>query len=279
MSVQGIPVAYTIKGETMATVQFRIDYAKFLIHCEPDRWQTLYQGLNTLSHSRKYAGEWLKSMKVNRLWYNTDSGMETWSIDIWGEWAGIVELLDPHWMNWLKRLDVRAIVWDATADTILDVGQHLQRHTTSHNINVFNTKKASKRLGRDRGGVGFAIGSHKSDLRITTYKRTGEPVAQEFQCSGAMLSRLIGECREQEKFTSSAYSAWAMVTQKIERQGSQRLMRVLENAGIGTYWPVLGLSGVPGLPPVQSAFISAVQDIIDSDTSLLEPPPPDESQR
>lgn len=263
----------------MATVTFRYDYAKFLIHCEPDRWQTLYQGLNTLSHERKYAGEWLKSMKVNRLWYNSDSGMETWSIDIWGEWAGIVELLDPHWLQWLKRLDVRAIVWDASSDTILDVGQHLQRHVTSHNINVFNTKKASKRLGRDRGGVGFAIGSHKSDMRITTYKRTGEPVAQEFQCSGAMLSRLVKECSEQERFTSPSYSVWACLLQKVEQQGSRRLARVLENSGVGTYWPVLGLSGAHALPDKQSAFISELSDIIEADTALLEPPPPDESQR
>lgn len=263
----------------MATVTFRFDYAKFLIHCEPDRWQTLYTALNTLSHERKYSTEWLKSFKVNRLWYNADSGMETWSIDIWGEWAGIVELLPVHWIGWLKRLDVRATVWDASKDNILDIGQHLQRNTTSHNINVYNTKQASKRLGRDRGGVGFAIGSHKSDLRITTYKRTGEPVAQEFQCSGAMLSRLIGECKEQENFTSPAYSAWEMLKGKVEREGSRRLARVLENAGIGTYWPVIGLSGVPALPPVQSAFISEVQDIIDGDGALLDPPPPDEADR
>ncbi len=253
----------------MATVTFRPDYAKFLITCEFDRWLTLYHGLNELSHGRKYKAEWLKSHKVNRLYYNADSGMETWSIDIWGEWAGLVELLDPHWLKWLKRIDVRATVWDATKENILDIGQHLQRHVTSHNVNVFSTKPATKRLGRDRGGVGFAIGSHKSDLRITCYKRTGEPVAQEFQCSGAMLQRLIGECMEQEKYFSGAYSIWDGLKNKVETQGQKRLMVVLEKGGIGTYWPVLGRHDLPQLDPAQAAFLLEAQDISDQDDELL----------
>src|ERR1700693_5172028 len=124
----------------MSTVQFRYDYAKFLIQCEGDRWSTIYGGLNTISHELKFKGEWLKSHKVNRLWYNAQNGMETWSIDIWGEWAGIVEQLPLHWLGYLKRTDVRAIVWDATKDTVLDIGQHLQRNVTSHNVNVYSTK-------------------------------------------------------------------------------------------------------------------------------------------
>lgn len=239
----------------MSSVIWRPDYAKFLIQCHPVNWTLFYQALNTRSHEFKAAGEWLKSHKVNRLWYNGEMDMETWSIDIWGEWAGIVRTLPVEWTQWLKRFDVRATIWDATEDTILDVGQHMQRNVTSHNINVFSTKKASKRLGRDRGGVGFAIGSHKSDLRITTYKRTGEPVAQEFQCSGAMLKRVVGEAAARHARSRGTTDIWVDIAFRIQTEGQRRLEAVLERAGIGTYWPVLGREDIPELPPIQSAFI------------------------
>jgi hypothetical protein len=244
----------------MSTVQFRIDYAKFLISCPPDLWHHWYSELNRESHEFKAAGEWLKCHKVNRLWYNADAGMETWSIDIWGEWAGIVNQLPPEWIQFVKRLDVRAIVWDTDKDTVLNIGQHLQRHVTSHNVNVFSTKPATKRLGRDRGGVGFAIGSHKSDLRITCYKRTGEPVAQEFQCSGAMLARLVDTTRVLVGPNANVRSVWRQLRLLIEAEGNKRLMRVLESAGIGTYWPVVGSSMIPQLPPIQASILVELGD-------------------
>lgn len=244
----------------MSTVQFRPDYAKFLIQCAPQTWHQWYSELGRESHELKVAGEWLKSHKVNRLWYNSDSDMETWSIDIWGEWAAIVYQLPANWFPFLKRMDVRAIVWDATAETVLDVGQHLQRNVTSHNINVFSTKKATKRMGRDRGGVGFAIGSHKSDLRVTCYKRTGEPVAQEFQCSGAMLTRLMGDTIRLIGPNASVRSVWRQLRLLIEAEGNKRLMRVLESAGIGTYWPTIGASQIPQLPPIQAALLVEIED-------------------
>jgi len=246
----------------MATVTFRYDYAKFLIQCPGDMWHQWYAELNRESHEMKAKGEWLKSHKVNRLWFNHDNGMETWSIDIWGEWAAIIERLPMQWVQYLKRADVRAIVWDADKDTVLNVGQHLQKHITSHNINVYSTKPASKRLGRDRGGVGFAIGSHKSDLRVTIYKRTGEPVAQEFQVSGAMLARLVRECLEQGAYYTGAYSIWAGLMVKMEKCGNQRLQGVLERGGIGTYWPVLGAHHIAELDPTQGAFIAELGDIL-----------------
>ncbi len=253
----------------MSTVTFRYDYAKFLIECSPDTWIHWYGELNRESHEMKAHGEWLKSHKVNRLWYNAAQDKETWSIDIWGEWAAIVERLPLQWIAFLKRADVRAIVWDATKDTILDLGQHLQRNITSHNVHVYNTKAATKRLGRDRGGVGFAIGSHKSDLRITCYKRTSEPVAQEFQCSGAMLKRLKDECFEQEKYYTGVYSMWDGLRVKIENEGNKRLMRVLESAAVGTYWPIIGSSNIPQLPPIQGSILAELSDMADDDDELL----------
>ena len=239
----------------MATVQFRPDYAKFLIECEPEVWNHMYRVFCETSHQMKFAGEFLKSHKTNRLWFNGEKGMETWSLEIWGEWAGIVTRLPSDWILSLKRFDVRSIVWDAEKDTIIALGQQLQRTITSHNINVYSTKPATKRLGRDRGGVGFAIGSHKSDLRITCYKRTGEPVAQEFQCTGAMLNRLKLAAWDWYQKTGQTIDPWVNLTKRIEAEGNKRLTRVLEAAGIGTYWPVIGPADIPSLPPIQAGFI------------------------
>lgn len=239
----------------MGTSSFRPDYARFRIECPSDQWHHYYAELNREAHECKCKGEWLKSHKVNRLWFNKDNGNETWSIDIWGEWTMVVDRLPQRWFLFLQRYDVRAIVWDATKDTILDLGQHLQRHVTSHNINVYNTRPATKRLGRDRGGVGFAIGSHKSDLRVTCYKRTGEPVAQEFQCSGAMLSRMVTEVWNSLHTKGGTVNLFKALERQISAKGNERLARVLESAGIGTYWPVIGPADIPELPPMQHGFL------------------------
>lgn len=244
----------------MATVQFRLDYAKFLIEARPEVWNHMYRVVCETSHEMKFNGEFLKSHKTNRLWFNAEKGVETWSLEFWGEWAGIVSRLPNYWSIWLKRLDVRAIVWDATKETVLDLGQHMQRNVTSHNINVYNTKAATKRLGRDRGGVGFAIGSHKSDLRVTCYKRTGEPVAQEFQCTGAMLKGIVEAVAADGITDDETRSAWAAIATRVEAQGNKRLMRVFESCGIGTYWPLVGANDIPRLPPIQAALLVELND-------------------
>lgn len=253
----------------MSTVTFRPDYAKFMFEAEPEVWNHIYRVVNETSHQMKFNGEWLKSHKTQRLWFNAEKGMETWTLEIWGEWAGIVERLPADWVLSLKRFDVRAVVWDATKDTILDLGQHMQRNVTSHNINVYNTKAATKRLGRDRGGVGFAIGSHKSDLRITCYKRTGEPVAQEFQCTGAMLARLKLEAYDWYQKTGKTVDVWKNLGFRIQKQGNTRLMRVLESSGVGTYWPTIGAHDIPQLPPTQAAFIPEIESILDDDRLIV----------
>ena len=238
----------------MGIASFRYDYAKFLIECTPELWAHWYQGLNLASHERKYSTEWLKSHKVNRLWYNAAANKETWSIDIWGEWAGIVDVLDAAWFPFLKRLDVRAIVWDADEAAVSSLGLHLFKNITSHNIRVFNTRPATKRLGRDRGGIGFAIGSHKSDLRISVYKRTGEPVALEYQMSGAFLERLKGEVCKQLAGGDDTVDYFFHLRERVKIAGETRLTRVLDAAGIGSYWPTLGSIPAPELPPTQYSF-------------------------
>lgn len=244
----------------MGTAIYRPDYAKFLIECHPQDWAGWYGNLNRTSHEVQFHGEWLKSHKVNRLWYNAAADKETWSIDIWGEWAGIVSYLEPHWFPLLKRFDVRAIVWDADETAVTSLGMHLYGAVTSLNIHVFNTRPAVKRMGRDRGGVGFAIGSHKSDLRISCYKRTREPVAMEFQMSGAYLKRMMARVIEQTSGAVEVSDLFFHLKNRVVAEGENRLERVLDAAGIGGYWPVIGPVPVPALPPTQAAFVAEAFD-------------------
>jgi hypothetical protein len=244
----------------MSTVTFRPDYAKFMFECSPEVWNLHYRAFCEMSHQVKVQGEFLKCHKTQRLRYNADMDMETWTLEVWGEWTTVATLMPADWILSLKRFDVRAIVWDADNDTIIDLGQHLQRTVTSHNIHVFSTKAASKRLGRDRGGKGFAIGSHKSDLRITCYKRTGEPVAQEFQCTGAMLVRLKMQAWDWYHKTSKTVDIWKNLGYRIQKMGNERLMRVLESADVGTSWPMIGPHDIPQLPDKQNTFIPTTGD-------------------
>lgn len=238
----------------MASVIYRPDYAKFVIEAEPDRWQHLYRAFVSLQHERKYGGDFLTSHRTSRLWYDAASGKETWSLEVWGEWTQLVLFLPAAWIAWLRRFDVRAVVWDASEDAVLAVGQRLQQSVTRYNINVYSTRPATKRNGRDRGGKGFAVGSHKSDLRVTVYKRTGEPVAQEFQCTGTMLRRLVERVKEDRSFNIPDVTAWGTLIGFVKAVGLARLGQALDLAGIGQYWPIYREEDPPSLPRIQGSF-------------------------
>src|SRR5882724_8458461 len=128
----------------MSSVVFRPDYAKFVFRVPAGTWHQYSERFHEASHERKYSKEWLKGHKMNAWYASGVDGYETWSVDIWGEWAGIVEVLPVSFFRSLRRFDVRAVVWDCDDGFIVDVGQHLQRHISSYNINVFSTKPATK---------------------------------------------------------------------------------------------------------------------------------------
>jgi hypothetical protein len=221
----------------MGTVMYRPDYAKFLMQVRPELWSLTSRRFHEASHLMKVKGDWLKSHRMTRLWFNHESGYETWSIEIWGEWAQIVDRLPMEYLATLKRFDVRAILWDTDEATIIEVGQHLQKNLSQFNVNVYSTKPRSKRDGRDSGGKGFAIGSHKSDLRITTYKRTGEPCAQEYQCSGALLNRHVTDVMDICAKANSSISAWAGLVARVVASGERRMEMCFRLSGLGTSWP------------------------------------------
>lgn len=231
----------------MGAVTYRFDYAKFLFHVKPHIWNLTSQRIHALAHEMKVKGEWLKSHKTTRLWYNQDADMETWSLEIWGEWAQVVSRYPPDWVPCLKRLDVRAILWDVNEEAIIEVGQHLQKNLTRYNVNVYSTKPRTKRDGRDAGGKGFSIGSHKSDLRVTCYKRSGEPCAQEFQCSGALLARHYTEVMDLVSGAKGTIDPWNALNMRIQASGTRRMADAFNSANLATHWPTWAPVGADNL--------------------------------
>jgi len=244
----------------MGTLLWRADYAKFVVEVAPENWPSTYRAIQDAANLKKCAGDFKDHHRVNRWYYNAVSGMETWSIDIFGEWAGLVEHLPIKWVPCLRRYDVRAIVWDTNDEVILNIGTHLVRNITSWNIHLFHSKVAKKSDKRDRGGTGFAIGSHKSDLRSSVYKRHGEPAAMEHQMKGPMLQRIAHNVFCEFQGCAQTISPWWAIHQRVVEEGEKRLERTLQAAGIGTYWPTLGPEDLPSMQPAQAAFIPVLSD-------------------
>lgn len=248
----------------MSEVIYRFDYARFKIDCAPENWANIYGGFRESRAQFKASGDFDKCHKVNRLWYNAQSGKETWAVDVWGEWAGIVQVLSEFWFTHLTRVDVRCTLWDADGDAVLTLGEHLNRAGGPFNIHTYNSKPASKRMGRDRGGIGFAVGSHKSDLRISCYKRTSEPTALEFQMTGRYLERSKAAATENWMNTAKTSGLWYRLKELVVEAGEHRFERVLDHAGIGSYWPLAGPLPTPELAPLQTAMpLSAPGDDYD----------------
>lgn len=214
---------------------WRFDYAKFKFTTDVTHFYSLLGEIKAAYALFDPKGDFDRYHKVNAF-QNVQHGTMDYFIDIWGEAAGLVWYLprEPYF-NCLKRCDVRAIEHEMTEDEILYGGQALQRHSGKYNINVYSTKPGTKRMGRDRGGKGFAIGSHKSDLRVTYYKRSREQSAVEYQFSGQKLINCIREVLRVDEELHFGSSSWDALKRLLVDNGDKRVIDVLESSGIGTF--------------------------------------------
>jgi hypothetical protein len=247
----------------MSTIAFRPDYAKFTLELPRGLFHQYYEALNRASHETKFHGDWLKSHNVQAL-PSMDPSRETTVIEIWGEWTGIVRSMPfPEWGRFLRRFDVRGIVWDADGDAVLAVGQRLQRANCRYNVECFSSKPASKRKGRDRGGKGFRIGSRKSDVCLVVYKRAGEPVAQEYRMQAQVLRNMVSMTIRAQQGVQEVVDMWQMLIDRCSGAGQKRLNGVLEQAGIGTYWPTYAQEGRDDYDQVQTSFAAPIDETLD----------------
>lgn len=135
-----------------------------------------------------------RSAHVNSVRNNSD-GSRLYIFEAWGPASVMASLLDFRiWGEALDRVDVRCDM-DVTHNGIDRMYQHLRRNKAGNrNVTLYTSKTRSKRSGRDTGGYGIAIGSHKSDMRVTMYKRGNERGAYEIQYAGKKLDTSVKSC-------------------------------------------------------------------------------------
>lgn len=223
----------------MPTITYRWDYLKVIIVHPAGSFQSYYQAMRDASRGLiKTDVDWDKVHKVTPF-HSMEPLWERTCVEVWGEAAGLIERLPWHpWHEFVKRLDVRAVLWEVEQDAVLYTGQRLQRNVSSLNVEVFSSKNASKRQGRDRGGKGFRVGSRKSDVCVVVYKRNQEPAAQEFRFQGQALLNAVNHVADMFSGKEEVLDLWLALQNDLQRRGELRLERALNEAGIGIYWPL-----------------------------------------
>jgi hypothetical protein len=241
----------------MPTVDYRWDYLKVIVTHPAGSFNSYYHAMRDAARGLvKDDLAWDRSHKVTPF-HSMEPLWERTCVEVWGEAAGLISRLPWHpWHEFVKRLDVRATLWEVEEDAVLHTGQRLQRNVSSLNVEVFSSKPASKRQGRDRGGKGFRLGSRKSDICVVVYKRTSEPAAQEFRFQGQSLANAVNHVAEMFSGKEEVLDLWLALSNDLQRRGASRLERGLNEAGIGTYWPLFDHKTAEDYGGLQRSFAS-----------------------
>jgi hypothetical protein len=169
----------------------RLDYVKasMSLHTEnagimATQWYNVFEGLDR-------DGDAPRSAHVNSVRNNPD-GTRLFVFEAWGPACINAHLLDfATWGPHLDRLDVR-VDTEVTRNGVDRLYDYIKSNKHGNrNVTLYDSKPRSKRSGRDSGGFGIALGSHKSDLRITWYVRGTAQGAMEFQCAGVKLQNTV----------------------------------------------------------------------------------------
>lgn len=168
------------------------------------------------------------------------AGERQYCLELWGSISECITWLDfTEYADRLMRLDVRASLPTATAQGIRELGDRLAQRKGRLNITRYESKARSKMRGRNAGGVGVALGSHKSVYRATVYKRSNEPGALEFQYSGAALTACVNTTTKRRSIPLVDNDPWAALRTHTYVSGMQRL----ENSSGVEYSTLLDIVG------------------------------------
>lgn len=169
----------------------RFDYVKCSINTEYDRAQELATLWYDTFDPERGTDKAQRHANVQSVRRNKD-GTFLYTFEVWGERANRAAQLDfDFWGPTLHRADVRRNI-EMTPAGIDRMYNYLKQHKAgAKNLTAFSSRARTKRNGRDTGGYGIAIGSHKSNLRTTFYTRGRESGAYEFQCMASLLSSSV----------------------------------------------------------------------------------------
>lgn len=202
---------------TFLEAAHRPDYAKFLFRGPVDLCeQYKLRFIELISSGEEFDGP--DSGYVAKPLRRHNDGNWTYVFELYGPLAQVVKYFD--WKTWsamLERFDVKFDL-DLTNEGVLALRSHLETYgAAGRNVHTFNSRIRTKKDGRDAGGFGVAVGSHKSHSRLSAYKRGKERGGVEFQLTGkpvgnavAVINMLRGENHEQ-----ATKDPWAEFSQQL----------------------------------------------------------------
>lgn len=176
----------------------RIDYFSMLIgnahdlaqHFANHTIRVFVEGLDR--NGLAYTGGWTVKPE-----YNSSAGHTQYFLRVWGTLADLfVHSSNDHIGHRLiTRVDVRYELLRSDRTAVRAFGQAvMDRPKGRRNIQLFDSKGREKGAeGRSTGGTGLAIGSHKSDRRVSLYTRGNSLPAVEIQLQGAAVAKMWGD--------------------------------------------------------------------------------------
>lgn len=210
----------------MSSDEPRCDKVTLLRDMEHDRFQTWYAAFR--SQCEAIAEEAGVPLNISVRTRARDMAANTWKyeVDTWGEFSdALLRQLPDAYLDWVSRLDWRQPL-DVEPATLPRLDLFVRNHGRGkRNTQLFNTRPRIKKEGRNAGGQGWAMGSHKSDKRVVVYSKGGERGAVELNVSGASLSNLISTAGQlvSRKAYPTMYAA-LMDTMAISADGMARQM-------------------------------------------------------
>lgn len=159
--------------------KFLLDYDEFAIHNK-----YLSELFETIKEDNGIGG----GLRVGCFGVEKESGKRRYIVSTWGHACDyLLQQLPTEYEGNVSRVDFR-IESEIVPENISRIKAMIEEHNPKgRNVQDFSTRKREKEYGRNAGGKGLAFGSHKSDVRLTAYKRNGEVGAIEIQVSGAKL--------------------------------------------------------------------------------------------
>lgn len=145
------------------------------------------------------------------------SDKRLYSFETWGKLSDVMARYadDREWAH-LQRLDYQ-IPCDIDDEKIHGLYEHLRKNKArGRNVTSFDTRPREKSQGRHAGGHGVALGSHKSDKRLSISKRKGESGYIELQLSGKLLRTLVGEALQKVRTSQTGETMYQVMSQMCQ---------------------------------------------------------------
>jgi len=210
----------------------RYDYCKFNLQIEPDRLEWYYEQWNGAIFAAQNEG-YTEGKHYLHAGGERDGGLRYYSFIASGPVSNLVKWLD--WETWspiVARLDAKE-VFIGDLEGIRELYRYIEREDCKkYSHRWHSSRRREKKEGRDRGGRGFSIGSHKSDNYINCYlEKDGNP-SMEIQCSGKALKsevQIVDYMRTKD-FAIYHQDPWGVVRRGIQAHGSS-IMQLMTGLG------------------------------------------------